>query len=32
MKLGVLTVPLYDLSLEETLKYLHGLGNIFYYL
>lgn len=26
MKLGVLTVPLYDLSLEETLKYLHGLG------
>lgn len=26
MKLGVLTVPLYDLSLEETLQYLHGLG------
>ncbi len=26
MKLGVLTVPLYDFSLEETLKYLHGLG------
>ena len=26
MKLGVLTVPLYDFSLEETLEYLHGLG------
>lgn len=26
MKLGVLTVPLYALSLEETLKYLSGLG------
>ena len=26
MKLSVLTVPLYDRSLEEALKYLHGLG------
>lgn len=26
MKLGVLTVPLYDQSLEEALAYLHGLG------
>lgn len=26
MKLGVLTVPLYDRDLESTLKYLHGLG------
>ena len=26
MKLGVLTVPLYGMSLEEALKYLHGLG------
>jgi sugar phosphate isomerase/epimerase len=26
MKLGVLTVPLYSISLEETLSYLSGLG------
>ena len=26
MKLGVLTVPLYGMSLEDALKYLHGLG------
>lgn len=26
MKLGVLTVPLYSMSLEDTLKYLSGLG------
>ena len=26
MKLSVLTVPLYDRSLEEALKYLHNLG------
>lgn len=26
MKLSVLTVPFYGISLEETLKYLHGLG------
>lgn len=26
MKLGVLTVPLYSMSLEEALKYLSGLG------
>ena len=26
MKLGVLTVPLYHLTLEETVKYLHSLG------
>jgi len=26
MKLGVLTVPLYSLTLEDTLKYLKGLG------
>lgn len=26
MKLGVLTVPLYDRTLEETVKYLSGLG------
>ena len=26
MKLSVLTVPLYDRSLEEALAYLHGLG------
>lgn len=26
MKLGVLTVPLYGMSLEDALSYLHGLG------
>ena len=26
MKLGVLTVPLYSMSLEDTLSYLSGLG------
>ena len=26
LKLGVLTVPLYDMSLEDTLRYLKGLG------
>jgi len=26
MKLGVLTVPLYSMSFEEAVKYLHGIG------